>query len=182
MAPLENDLVQSNSPAATPQDDERFMRLALAEAECAYDAGEIPIGCVIVRDGKVVSKGCNQVEALRDATAHAEILAIGAAATRFENWRLDGCTLYVTLEPCPMCAGAILNSRISRIVYGSPDSRFGGCGTTIDVITDNALGRAVQVTGGVLADECLGFLRQFFQEMREKKGDSGAKPRSPAAG
>lgn len=161
---------------ANPVDDEKWMRVALRQAELAYDAGEVPIGCVIVKDGRVVGKGHNQVEQLRDATAHAEILAIGAASSSLENWRLDGCTLYVTLEPCPMCAGAILNGRITRVVYGSADSRFGGCGTTIDVLTGNALQRAVALTGGVLAQECLGLIRGFFQEMRAKKGDSGTKP------
>lgn len=156
-------------------DDERFMRMALRQAQIAFDMKEIPIGCVIVKDGVVIGKGYNQVEQLKDATAHAEIIAIGTAASTLDNWRLDGCTLYVTLEPCPMCAGAILNSRVSRIVYGSPDSRFGGCGTTIDVITGNALKRAVEVTGGILADECLGLLKGFFQQMRLEKGDSGNK-------
>ena len=160
-------------------DDERFMRMALRQAQIAFDMKEIPIGCVIVKDGVVIGKGYNQVEQLKDATAHAEIIAIGTAASTLDNWRLDGCTLYVTLEPCPMCAGAILNSRVSRIVYGSPDSRFGGCGTTIDVITGNALKRAVEVTGGVLADECLGLLKGFFQQMRLEKGDTGAKPPTP---
>lgn len=160
-------------------DDERFMRMALRQAQIAFDMKEIPIGCVIVKDGVVIGKGYNQVEQLKDATAHAEIIAIGTAASTLDNWRLDGCTLYVTLEPCPMCAGAILNSRVSRIVFGSPDSRFGGCGTTIDVITGNALKRAVEVTGGVLADECLGLLKGFFQQMRLEKGDSGAKPPTP---
>lgn len=159
----------------TPEEDERWMRMALRQAEIAYDAGEIPIGCVIVKEGKAIGKGYNQVESLHDATAHAEILAIGAAATALENWRLDGCTLYVTLEPCPMCAGAILNSRLSRVVYGSKDSRFGGCGTTIDVLSHNALRRVVAVTPGILAEEGLGILQAFFQEMREKKGDSGVK-------
>ena len=156
-------------------DDERFMRMALRQAQIAFDLKEIPIGCVIVKDGVVIGKGYNQVEQLKDATAHAEIIAIGTAASTLDNWRLDGCTLYVTLEPCPMCAGAILNSRVSRVVYGSPDSRFGGCGTTIDVITNNALKRAVEVTGGILADECLGLLKGFFQQMRLEKGDSGNK-------
>ena len=160
-------------------DDERFMRMALRQAQIALDMKEIPIGCVIVKDGVVIGKGYNQVEQLKDATAHAEIIAIGTAASTLDNWRLDGCTLYVTLEPCPMCAGAILNSRVSRIVYGSPDSRFGGCGTTIDVITGNALKRAVEVTGGILADECLGLLKGFFQQMRLEKGDTGAKPQTP---
>ena len=100
-------------------DDIRFMRMALRQAQIAFDMKEIPIGCVIVKDGVVIGKGYNQVEQLKDATAHAEIIAIGTAASTLDNWRLDGCTLYVTLEPCPMCAGAILNSRVSRIVYGS---------------------------------------------------------------
>ncbi len=157
------------------EEDVRFMRLALREAEKAFEEKEIPIGCVIVKDGVVIGKGHNQIEMLKDATAHAEILTIGTASGALNNWRLDGCTLYVTLEPCPMCAGAILNSRISRVVYGSPDSRFGGCGTTIDVISNNALNRAVPVTGGVLAEECLGLLKYFFQRMRQEKGDSGKK-------
>jgi len=160
----------------TDQEDIRWMEAALREAERAYDMGEVPIGCVIVKDGRCIARGYNQVETLKDATAHAEIIAIGAASAALENWRLSGATLYVTLEPCPMCAGAILNSRISRIVYGSPDTRFGGCGTTIDVITNNAIGQKVQVTGGVKAEECLGLLKAFFMEMRLKKGDSGAKP------
>ena len=156
-------------------EDERWMNMEIREAERAYDAGEVPVGCVIVKDGRCIARGYNQVETLKDATAHAEIVAIGAASSALENWRLSGATLYVTLEPCPMCAGAILNSRLSRIVYGSPDKRFGGCGTTIDVVSDNALGVKVQVTGGVKADECLGLIRAFFMEMRSKKGDSGAK-------
>ncbi len=157
-------------------DDEKYMRMALREAEKAFEEKEIPIGCVIVKDGVVIGRGHNQIEMLKDATAHAEILSIGTASGKLENWRLDGSTLYVTLEPCPMCAGAILNSRISRVVYGSPDTRFGGCGTTIDVVTGNALKREVEVVGGVLADECLGLLKAFFQRMRLEKGDSGAKP------
>lgn len=158
------------------RDDERWMEMAIVEATRAYDQGEVPIGCVIVKDGRCIGKGYNQVETLKDATAHAEILAIGAASGALENWRLSGATLYVTLEPCPMCAGAILNSRISRVVYGSPDKRFGGCGTTIDVLTNNAIGQKVLLTGGVKAEVCLGLIQAFFMEMRQKKGDSGAKP------
>lgn len=159
-------------------EDEKWMDLALGAAMMAYEQGEVPIGCVIVKDGHVIGKGYNQVESLKDATAHAEILAIGAAASRIENWRLEGCTLYVTLEPCPMCAGAILNSRISRVVYGSPDSRFGACGTRTDVLTGNAIDRIVEVTGGVLAEKSLGLIQFFFREMRSRKGDSGKKPDS----
>ncbi len=158
------------------EEDQRFMRMAIREAEKAFEEKEIPIGCVIVKDGVVIGRGHNQIEMLKDATAHAEILAIGTAASTLNNWRLDGCTLYVTLEPCPMCAGAILNSRVGRIVYGSKDTRFGGCGTTIDVITGNALKRTVPVTGGIFAEECVGLLKRFFQQMRLEKGDSGAKP------
>lgn len=162
-------------------DDERYMRMALREAEKAFDEGEIPIGCVVVKDGVVIGRGHNQVEMLKDSTAHAEILAIGTASAKIENWRLDGATLYVTLEPCPMCAGAILNGRLTRVVYGSPDTRFGGCGTTVDVITGNALKREVRVTGGILADECLGLLKAFFQKIRLEKGDSGNKGVEPSA-
>ena len=147
-------------------DDEKYMRMAIREAQKAFEEKEIPIGCVIVKDGVVIGKGHNQIEMLKDATASGKL----------ENWRLEGCTLYVTLEPCPMCAGAILNSRVSRVVYGSPDTRFGGCGTTVDVITNNALKREVEVVSGVFADECLGLLKAFFQQMRLEKGDSGAKP------
>ena len=178
------DLIEKNNSELRPPNselDEKYMRMALREAEKAFDEKEIPIGCVIVKDGVVIGKGHNQIEMLRDATAHAEILSIGTAASSLENWRLDGCTLYVTLEPCPMCAGAILNSRVSRVVYGSPDTRFGGCGTTIDVITGNALKRDVEVVGGVLADECLGLLKAFFQKMRLEKGDSGNKGTGPSA-
>jgi|SRR5690554_446883 tRNA(adenine34) deaminase len=149
--------------------DTSFMQQALRQAELAFDAGEVPIGCVIVKDAKVIAKGYNQIEMLKDATAHAEILAIGSASSAVENWRLNDCTMYVTLEPCPMCAGAILNSRISRLVYGSKDTRFGGCGGTIDVLSNNALNREIIVESGVLADECLGLIRLFFQKMRMKK-------------
>lgn len=156
-------------------DDEKFMDAAFREALKAYECGEVPIGCVIVKDGQIIGRGYNQVETLKDATAHAEIIAIGTAAAKLENWRLEGATLYVTLEPCPMCAGAILNSRVSRVVYGSPDSRFGACGTRSDVIAGNALERVVEVVGGVHAEDCLGLLQQFFREMRARKGDSGQK-------
>lgn len=156
-------------------EDEKFMEFALREAMKAYEIGEVPIGCVIVQNGQIIGRGYNQVESLKDATAHAEIIAIGVAASKLDNWRLENSTLYVTLEPCPMCAGAILNSRVSRVVYGSPDSRFGACGTRSDVITGNALERVVEVCGGVNAEACLGLLQQFFREMRAKKGDSGQK-------
>ena len=155
--------------------DLAFMRQAFRQAELAYDAGEVPIGCVIVQEGRIVGRGHNQVEQLHDPTAHAEILAITAACETLENWRLENCTLYITLEPCPMCAGAILNARVARIVYAVPDQRFGACGTRTNVIEGNALNRAVLVQGGLQAQDSLELIRQFFQEMRARKGDSGTK-------
>jgi len=157
-------------------DDLHFIQQAFRQAERAFEASEVPIGCVIVKDGRIVGRGYNQVESLKDPTAHAEILAITAACQTLDNWRLEECTLYVTLEPCPMCAGAILNSRVARVVYAAPDQRFGACGTCSDVLTGNALNRAVEVSGGLMADESLGLIRGFFQEMRARKGDSGKKP------
>lgn len=148
--------------------DEYYMRQALREAEKAYELGEVPVGCVIVREGRIVGRGYNQVELLRDPTAHAEILAIGAACQSLENWRLENCTLFVSLEPCPMCAGAILNSRIARVVFGSVDRRLGACGSTMDVLQGNPLHRNVRVEGGLLGDESLHLIRAFFRELREK--------------
>lgn len=149
-------------------DDEYFMRQALREAHGAYKEGEVPIGCVIVKDGKVIGRGRNHMETLRDPTAHAEILAIGAASGSLENWRLDGCTLYATLEPCPMCAGAILNARIAKVVYGSKDKRLGALGSAYDILNGNPLNRAIEVSGGVLGEECLDLLRSFFQDLRRR--------------
>ena len=155
-------------------DDEYFLRQALREAQGAYQEGEVPIGCVIVKDGKVIGRGRNHMETLKDPTAHAEILAMGAASGALQNWRLDGCTLYATLEPCPMCAGAILNSRISKVVYGSKDKRLGALGSTYDLLTKNPLNREVEVKGGLLAEECLGIIQDFFQQLR--KSAAVAKP------
>jgi tRNA(adenine34) deaminase len=152
------------------QQDERYMRQALQMAERSFEQGEVPVGAIVVNpEGRVIGKGYNQMESLRDATAHAEILAIGAASQSLENWRLDGCTLYATLEPCPMCAGAILNSRIARVVYASPDHRLGACGSTMQVLEDNPLQRFVQVEGGVGKEESLYLLQSFFQELRARK-------------
>ena len=143
--------------------DEFFMRHALREAEAAAREGEVPIGCVIVKDGKIIGRGRNHMETLKDPTAHAEILALGAASGALQNWRLEGCTLYVTLEPCPMCAGAILNGRIARVVYGARDKRLGALGSTYDILAGNPINRKVEVMEGVLADECLDMLKEFFR-------------------
>ena len=148
-------------------DDETGMRAAIREAREALGRDEVPVGCVIVHDGMVVGRGRNQVEALQDATAHAEILAIGAASNALESWRLSDCTLYVTLEPCAMCAGAIVLARLGRLVYGATDPKAGACGSVLDVIGERRLNHRVPVTHGVLSGECGELLREFFRKKRK---------------
>lgn len=148
--------------------DEYWMRLALSEAEQAFGEGETPVGAVIVRDGRVIGRAGNRIESLRDPTAHAEILAIGAAAETTGYQRLLDATMYVTLEPCPMCAGAIVLARIPRLVYGAPDPKMGACGSLYDIPRDDRLNHRVQVDSGVLAEECGGLLREFFRALRKR--------------
>ena len=150
---------------------EYFMRQALAEAELAFDEGEVPIGAIVVKDDRIVGRGRNQMERLGDPTAHAEILAIGAAAEHFESWRLLGATLYSTVEPCVMCAGAVVLARIERLVYGTTDPKFGGCVSIFRIPSDQRLNHSVDVQGGVLAEQSAALLREFFakQRMRESK-------------
>jgi tRNA(adenine34) deaminase len=148
------------------RDDEQGMRAALREAHASEAADEVPVGCVVVHDGVVIGRGHNQVEGLQDATAHAEIIAIGAASSALQSWRLHECTLYVTLEPCSMCAGAIILSRVGRLVYGAADPKAGGCGSVTDVVHDPRLNHRVEVSSGVLADECGELLREFFRRKR----------------
>ena len=150
------------------RDDEQGMRAALREAAASESRDEVPVGCVIVHDGLVVGRGHNQVEALQDATAHAEIVAIGAASGTLGSWRLQDCTMYVTLEPCAMCAGAIVLARLDRLVYGAADPKAGGCGSVLDVVHEPRLNHRVEVTAGVLAEECGGLLKRFFQDKRRK--------------
>ena len=147
--------------------DEIFMRRALELAAEAAREGEVPVGCVIVREGKILSEGRNRRETDRNALAHAEIEAIDRACRALGGWRLTGCTLYVTLEPCPMCAGAIVNARIPRVVYGAKDARAGAMGSLINV-NSYPLNHHAQVEHGVLADECAGILREFFSSRRRK--------------
>jgi tRNA(adenine34) deaminase len=149
--------------------DEHFLRLALDEAKRGSEEGEVPIGCVLVKGNRILGRGYNRMESLRDPTAHAEILAIGAACQALENWRLDDCTLYVTLEPCPMCAGAILNSRIGRVVFGARDKRLGALGSTYDILENNPLNREIQVEGPAMEEACLAMLQDFFREIRSRK-------------
>ena len=142
--------------------EERYMRQALALAEEAGAAGDIPVGCVIVKDGAVIGQGRNRREALGDATAHAEIEAIRAACQAVGGWRLTGCTLYVTLEPCPMCAGAILNARLDRVVYGAGNPKAGCCGGVIALFQER-FNHHPAVYGGVLEQECAQILGRFFR-------------------
>jgi tRNA(adenine34) deaminase len=149
---------------------ERWMNEARREAEQAAAAGEVPVGALVVREGQVLGRGHNQVERLQDATAHAEILALGAASQATGEWRLDGATLYVTLEPCTMCAGAILLARVATLVFGAHDPRAGAVVSTARLLQGNPYRHAVEVVGGILAEECGEMLRAFFRARRQASG------------
>jgi tRNA(adenine34) deaminase len=155
-------------PAPDPAADERFMKRAWAEARAAEDAGDVPVGCIVVREGRVVGRGRNQRELLQDPTAHAEILAITGAAAEAGSWRLDGCTLYVTLEPCAMCAGAIVLARIPRVVFGAHDPKAGACGSLMNLVQDPRLNHRAELVAGVHAAPCADLLRQFFARLRSR--------------
>jgi len=144
-----------------------YMKLALDEAELAVREDEVPVGAVIVHRDRVVASAHNQREQLRDPTAHAEMVAITQAAEALGSWRLDGCTLYVTLEPCPMCAGAILQARIATVVYGATDPKAGAVHTLYHLLDDARLNHRAEVVGGVLAEECGQILSRFFQRQRQ---------------
>jgi len=148
------------------EQDEFFMRHALTLAREAWDAGEVPVGAVVVKDGEIVGRGFNAPISRHDPTAHAEIMALRAAAERLGNYRLPGCSLYVTLEPCAMCMGAIFHARIARVVYGASDLKTGACGSVIDLPADARLNHHAEVTGGILAGECGGLLSGFFAQRR----------------
>jgi tRNA(adenine34) deaminase len=145
---------------------EYFMRMALAEAEAALAEEEVPVGAVIVHGERVIAAAHNQREQLHDPTAHAEMIAITQAAEALGSWRLEGCTLYVTLEPCPMCAGAVLQARIDTLVYGAADPKAGAVQTLYQLLNDPRLNHRTQTVSGVLANECGGILTQFFQGRR----------------
>ena len=147
------------------------MRAALREAQASADDDEVPIGCVIVHEGLIVGRGRNQMERLQDATAHAEMVAIGAASSTLGTWRLNECTMYVTLEPCAMCAGAIILSRVGRLVYAAIDPKAGACGSVLDVIHEPRLNHRVEIESGVLAEECGALLKAFFQRKRREAAE-----------
>ena len=145
---------------------EHFMRLALQEAEQALAEDEVPIGAVIVHGGRVIASAHNQRERLRDPTAHAELIAITQAAASLNSWRLEDCTLYVTLEPCPMCAGAIVLARIPRLVYGAADPKAGAVQSLYQLLSDSRLNHRAELVPGVLVDSCGELLSRFFQDKR----------------
>lgn len=146
--------------------DEYFMFLAIEEAKKAFELDEVPIGAVIVKNDTVISKAHNLRETLKDATAHAEIIAIKDACKVLGGWRLIGCSLYVTLEPCPMCAGAIVNSRIERVVFGAFDYKAGACKSVLNIANNSNLNHRAEITSGVLEEECRILLQEFFKKKR----------------
>jgi len=146
---------------------QKFMQLALREAQKAYDSDEVPIGAVVVRNGEVISKAHNTKNQHKNALLHAEIVALTKAQKKLGDWHLYDCDLYVTLEPCPMCAGACINTRLRAIYFGAYDSKAGCCGTLYDLPTDKRFNHRVEVVGGVCETECAGILSQFFREKRK---------------
>jgi len=145
------------------------MDLALREAGTAFEAGEIPVGAVVVFEDRVIGRGHNQTQRLLDASAHAEMIALSAACNHFGDWRLENCVLVATLEPCPMCAGAAMLSRIKTIVYGAADPKFGACGSIIDIPSEKRFNHRIEVVGGVREDEVAALMKLFFQQLRDDK-------------
>jgi tRNA(adenine34) deaminase len=156
-------------------DDILFMKMALKEAQKAFDADEVPVGAVLVHENRVIARGHNQVELLQDATAHAEILCLTAASSLLGNWRLANTTLYCTLEPCPMCAGALFAARIERLVWAAPDLRLGANGSWVDLFEKKHPMHKVQVTSRVLEEEAAELMVKFFQQKRHEKNPSPAR-------
>ena len=146
--------------------DEQFMRAALKQAALALEDDEVPVGAVVVHDGEIIARAYNQREKLKDPAAHAEMIALTQAASALERWRLDGATLYVTLEPCVMCAGALVNARIPRVVFGAHDPKAGACGSLYNVGLDARLNHRFEIVGGVLEAECAAVLHDFFAKKR----------------
>lgn len=169
---MEAETPQPFPAPATPEEDRRWMQAAYDEAVLAAEEGEVPVGAVVVSGGRILGRGHNRIEALQDPTAHAETLAITAAANTLGTWRLEGATLYVTLEPCLMCAGAIFLSRVRRLVFAAVDPKRGVLGSVIDVSQTEALNHHTEVEQGPLNEECGGLLRAFFEKLRKDAGTS----------
>ena len=149
-----------------PLTDDDFMREALRQAKKAYDSSEVPVGAVVVRERKIIGRAYNQVELLKDATAHAEMLALTQAEAAVGDWRLTDCDLYVTKEPCPMCAGALVHVRIRRVIFGCADPRAGAAGSVINLLQLSSLNHQCEITSGVLQSECAAILQDFFKKKR----------------
>ncbi len=147
--------------------DERFMTQALNEARKAFQADEVPVGCVIVHDGIVIGRGYNRTESLQDPTAHAEMLAITSAAEHLGSWRLSGCTVYSTVEPCAMCAGALVLARVDRLVFGAADPKFGACVSIFRIVQDPRLNHRMALSSGILLDDCAEIMQEFFKKKRK---------------
>ena len=166
-----------NEPVIDLQSDHYFMGEALRQARRAYQADEAPIGAVVVRQGRVIARACNQVELLRDATAHAEMLALTAAEEVVGDWRLNNCTLFVTKEPCPMCAGAIIHVRIARLVFGAGDPKGGAAGGALNLLQFPSFNHRCEITEGVREAECRALLKSFFTEQRARSRETnGSQP------
>jgi tRNA(adenine34) deaminase len=163
-------------PIIDLQSDHYFMGEAIRQALRAYEAEEVPIGAVVVREGRIIGRAFNQVEMLRDATAHAEMIAITQAEEKVGDWRLNECTLYVTKEPCPMCAGAVVHVRLARVVFGAADPKGGAAGGVMNLLQFPTLNHRAEITSGVRAEECRNLLQTFFTEQRAKKGPPRSAP------
>ena len=145
----------------------KFMCAAIKEAQKAFDKNEVPVGCVIVKDNKIIAKAHNQRRTKNSVLAHAELIAIQKANKKLKTWILEGCTIYVTLEPCPMCAGAILQSRMDEVVFGAYEPKFGACGSIVNLLDQKKFNHQVKITGGVMKDVCSTMLKKFFQILRQ---------------
>jgi tRNA(adenine34) deaminase len=162
----------NDEPVIDLHSDDHFMGEALRQARRAYEAGEVPVGAVVVREGRIIARAHNQVELLKDATAHAEMLAITQAEQAAGDWRLTDCTLYVTKEPCPMCAGAVVHVRLARVVFGVGDAKGGAAGGALNLLQFPTLNHRCQITGGVREQECRELLVSFFRDQRQAKDNS----------
>ena len=151
------------------KDHEKWMKSAFREAEKAFELGEVPIGAVVVKKGQIIGRGYNQCESLTDPTAHAEIIAITSAANTIKDWRLKDCSLYVTKEPCPMCAGALVNARITLLGFGMYDEKEGCCGSLYQLCRDPRFKHQLTVKGGIMEDSCTLMIQEFFKKQREKE-------------
>lgn len=147
----------------------KFMKEALKEAQKSYKKEEIPVGAIIVKDGKIIARGHNLKETKTDPTKHAEIIAIQKACKKLQTWRLTGCTMYVTLEPCSMCAGSLIQSRLDKVVIGTMDEKTGACGSVLNLLSDYKFNHTVQIETGIMQEECKTILQQFFKELRARK-------------